>query len=265
MPGDDGTYVWANADELAERQRLESLEAWFDPLTQRHLEAIDIGVGWRCLEVSAGGGSIARWLAQRVGPSGSVVATDVDVRFLTELPATVEVRRHDVLSDALESEEFDVVHCRALLANLSDPRSALARLAAAVAPGGWLVVEEADTGLLTFSGFPGADRATSVMQDIDHRWAERGMTNVFYGRHVPGLVYELELDGFDTRCTTAIATIGHPAYDVAKLSWVLARQAAAAIGIDEDDLSCVDLAYEATTALMIAPAFFAAWGRRRTA
>ncbi len=103
MAGDDSTYVWANPDELADSRRLESLEGWFDPLTHRHLETIGIGVGWRCLEVGAGGGSIARWLAQRVGPSGSVVATDVDVRFLTGLPAMVEVRRHDVVSDALES------------------------------------------------------------------------------------------------------------------------------------------------------------------
>ena len=31
-----------------------------------------------CLEVGAGGGSIAHWLCQAVGPTGRVLATDID-------------------------------------------------------------------------------------------------------------------------------------------------------------------------------------------
>jgi ubiquinone/menaquinone biosynthesis C-methylase UbiE len=49
--------------------------------------------GWRCLEVGAGRGSMAVWLAQRVGPSGHVVATDVDVGFPTRFALLGEMRR----------------------------------------------------------------------------------------------------------------------------------------------------------------------------
>ena len=41
--------------------------------------------GWRCLEIGAGRGSMATWLAERVGPAGQVVATDIDTRYLERL------------------------------------------------------------------------------------------------------------------------------------------------------------------------------------
>jgi predicted O-methyltransferase YrrM len=67
-----------------ERERLASLEALFDPGTVRVLGGLGVGPGWRCLEVGAGGGSVAAWLGERVRPSGRVLATDL-VRFRTIL------------------------------------------------------------------------------------------------------------------------------------------------------------------------------------
>ena len=61
---DEHRYMRAEADEQVERERLRNLEAWLDPITARHLEATGVAVGWRCLEVGAGGGSIAA-LARR--------------------------------------------------------------------------------------------------------------------------------------------------------------------------------------------------------
>ena len=65
-----------------ERQRLVLLEEAHDPVTIRQLEAVEVGKGWRCAEVGAGAGSIARWLAERVGATGRVIALDLDTRFL---------------------------------------------------------------------------------------------------------------------------------------------------------------------------------------
>src|ERR687887_1034052 len=65
-----------------EPQRLQLLEEHADPTSVRRLEATGVDEGWRCLEVGAGRGSIARWLAQRVGPSGHVVALDLDTTLL---------------------------------------------------------------------------------------------------------------------------------------------------------------------------------------
>lgn len=64
------TYLDTHADAGRERRRLRNLEAWQDPATARRLHAIGVGPGWRCLDVGAGGGSIARRLADQVGRSG---------------------------------------------------------------------------------------------------------------------------------------------------------------------------------------------------
>ena len=141
-----------------------------DPITARHVQDTGLGAGWRCLEVGAGGGSIARWLGEQVGVTGSVVATDLDVHRLTDLPSNVKARRHDILADDLERGAYDLVHGRAVLQHLSDPEAGLTRMANAVAPGGWLVIEENDLGLFTMSGPPQAARATAVMHDLTSRW-----------------------------------------------------------------------------------------------
>src|SRR3712207_8426843 len=87
------------------RRRLSALEAAFDPGTIARLEARGVGEGWRCLEVGAGGGSIADWLCRRVGSTGHVLATDLDVRFVEQLGhANLEVRRHDIRFDPLPED-----------------------------------------------------------------------------------------------------------------------------------------------------------------
>ena len=74
-----------------------------------------------------------------------MVATDADPRFLGGTAAAgLEVRCHDILADPLEPGHYDLVHCRALLCHLADPRQAVRAMAAAVQPGGWLLIEDAD-------------------------------------------------------------------------------------------------------------------------
>ena len=80
-----------------ERERLRLMGAVRDPHTIRHLEQIRVGHGWSCIDVGAGGGSIARWLGARVGPTGRVVATDLDTTALDRaVPSNVEVVRHNI-------------------------------------------------------------------------------------------------------------------------------------------------------------------------
>src|SRR5438477_229199 len=91
----------------------------------------------------AGGGSIALWLAEQVGPSGSVLATDIDTRFLEGLARpNLAIRRHDIATDALPEAAFDLVHARFVLVHVPQRDTALQRMVRALKPGGWLVVEE---------------------------------------------------------------------------------------------------------------------------
>lgn len=143
---DPQDYAFANA-RAQQEARLSALEELLDTGTQRHLAALEVASGWQCLEVGAGGGSIARWLCERVGPTGHVIATDLDPRFVAAAlrqHANSTVQRHDVLADELPASTFDLIHARLLLAWLADPQRALSRLVAALKPGGWLLAEEMD-------------------------------------------------------------------------------------------------------------------------
>jgi SAM-dependent methyltransferase len=123
--------------------RLASLEALYDGVTRRHLDRIGIGPDWRCLEVGAGGGSIAHFMSDRVGPQGRVVATDINTdRMAPSLAANVDVRRHDIGVDPLPEGVFDVVHARAVLTFVPARRSAFGRMVTALKPHGWLLIEE---------------------------------------------------------------------------------------------------------------------------
>ncbi|HKF37557.1 MAG TPA: hypothetical protein VKB35_11710, partial [Ktedonobacteraceae bacterium] len=94
-------YIFDNAAQRQANQRFSSLETLYDLWTISHLERTGVGPGWHCWEVGAGGGSIAAWLAQRCGPGGYVLVTDIDERFLVESAALhqpmIEIQRHDIV------------------------------------------------------------------------------------------------------------------------------------------------------------------------
>lgn len=128
--------------------RFSGLDAGLDENTQAHLSALGIAAGWRCLEVGAGSGSIARWMAERVGAHGYVLATDIDTRWIQGNGLSqLEVQRHDVIADPLAQGEFDLVHARLVLSWLPTRDAVVSRLVAALRPGGWLVVEDFDSVL----------------------------------------------------------------------------------------------------------------------
>src|SRR5437660_10611052 len=138
-------YLLDNAGREAPA-RFGALSAMFDTGTIRHLEERGVARGWQCWEVGGGGGSIATWLARRVGLAGRVLATDIDPRFLETLKVpNLAVRRHDIGSDPLAEETFDLIHARLVLVHLPQWRKVLQRLISVLKPGGWLLDEEFDS------------------------------------------------------------------------------------------------------------------------
>jgi SAM-dependent methyltransferase len=128
-----------------EPYRLALLEHHADPTSARRLAAAGLRPGWRCLEVGAGRGSVARWLATQAEPAGSVVALDLDTSLLTHLDEpNVDVRCGDVLEIDLPECSFDLIHTRLVLMHIPERRRAIERMVSLLAPGGALVVEELD-------------------------------------------------------------------------------------------------------------------------
>jgi SAM-dependent methyltransferase len=152
------SYLFSHEDKT-ERERLAAIESGLDPFTIDCLQKIGVAEGWRCLEIGAGAGSIATWLCGRVGPSGMVVATDLQTKFLEAIDSSnLEVRKHDISKDELETDAFDFVSARKVLEHLPDPSAALRRMAAALRPGGSLLVEDTDLASFMRVSFPHRER-----------------------------------------------------------------------------------------------------------
>ena len=128
-----------------ERRRLALMSKLLDPMERAHLERLGVSKGWRCLELGSGNGSVARILAEMVGPTGHVVASDIDIGYMADLEAgNLEVRRIDVLSDPIEAAAYDFVVARALLHHLPGHQAAIERMIGAVKHGGVFLSIEPD-------------------------------------------------------------------------------------------------------------------------
>jgi SAM-dependent methyltransferase len=141
----DSSYLLDNAGRETPA-RFNALDSLFDPGSIRHFENCGVDIGWQCLEIGGGGGSIASWLAARVGGTGRVVATDIDPRFLKALNhPLVEVWQHNIVSDPLPEAAFDLVYARLVLIHVPQREEVLQRMISALKPGGWLLSEEFDS------------------------------------------------------------------------------------------------------------------------
>jgi SAM-dependent methyltransferase len=273
MPAAEGAtsaearYFAANSDFAAELDRLRLIEAAYDPWTIRHLNRLGVAPGWHCLEVGAGAGSVARWLADRVGPTGRVVATDADPRFLDTLAAgTVEVCRHDVTVDELERDTFDFIHCRFLLMHLDDPEAALRRMAAALRPGGWLLVEETDNDVIAAADdhHPLAGPFSAVWGGTVRFLEEAGIMHMTLGRSVPAMMASAGLVDVADEGVTRLVRGGEPLARILRESWVLFEHRLAAGGVASDDeLAAVRRAYDDPTFAFRNCLMVSSSGRRR--
>jgi SAM-dependent methyltransferase len=177
-------YTFENSGTQA-ATRFSALVDIFDPGTIRHLTEIGVGSGWHCMEIGAGGGSIATWLCDRVGGNGQVLATDIDTRFLEALNrSNLEVSRHDIASDPLPQARFDLVHFRLVLGHLPNRDEVLGRLVTALRPGGWILAEEFDSWSLrpdrSINDAETSLKAFSAMQAVLRRHGFDG----YYGRRL---------------------------------------------------------------------------------
>ncbi|MFG1608833.1 class I SAM-dependent methyltransferase [Actinoplanes sp. NPDC049265] len=126
-------YAFDNTSTVAGEHH-RALTELLDAESQAHIEQLIDPAGRRCLEVAAGGGSIAAWLA---GRGADVVATDI-----APLPVPgLTIREHDIVTGE-PLGPFDLVHARLLLNHLPRRAEALRNMVAALAPGGVLLTED---------------------------------------------------------------------------------------------------------------------------
>jgi SAM-dependent methyltransferase len=241
-----------------ERRRLELLEERLDPITVRRIERLRLAPGARCLEVGGGRGSVARWLCRHVGPAGQVTATDLDTGFLAEISLpNLRVLRHDVRTEDFGAGSFDLIHARAVLMHIADRMPVMARMASWLAPGGWLLVEEADFGM--WQG------------DYDPLWAAHPRAHheaypngsLSRGRAMLRQIHQLGLEAIGADAELDIIQPGTPLAEFYRLSIAATAEPTARAGV----LTPAEVA--AQMARLSEPDFLAcgfahigAWGRR---
>ena len=134
---------WETAAEAWHRWG-PTLRRWLGPATERMLDLAGVASGSRVLDVAAGAGDQTLQAAARVGPGGSVLATDLSAAILGFAAseargagyANVATRAMDGEHLDLPDASFDVVMSRVGLIYFPDQQQALREMRRVLVPGG---------------------------------------------------------------------------------------------------------------------------------
>ena len=263
-------YIFENAAEAETAERFATLDTLYNFRTFRFLETAGIGPGWHCLEVGGGSGSVAAWMAERVGPSGSVLVTDIDPRFMEgsayRKPAHLELRRHDIGTDPLPEQAFDLIHARLVLLHVPQRQQALDKLIAALKPRGWLVIEDFDGRIV--------DRAAAMVDALEaERFRKMGRTfrrlledrgfEADWARRLYAHLKAAGLSEVGMEGHLAVRDGGSPGASLDAANFAQVRKEAVAKGLITDaEVDAVLARLDAPDFAVFSPVMFTAWGRR---
>jgi SAM-dependent methyltransferase len=199
-----------------ELPRLTALADMYDDHTFRCLSTLGVSPGWRCLDVGTGPGQVARWLAEAVGPKGTVTALDRSTRLLETFtnPPNLE----PLEADALQADpgRYDLVHCRTMLMHTPQRTDLLARMASWVRPGGWLMVGD-DVDFATHSSpHPPLRQTFAAMRRLLNTAIG---TDFHFARDYPGRLRDLGLKGIREKATTPTLRAGTAPNDFWLRTW----------------------------------------------
>ncbi|HXV14370.1 MAG TPA: methyltransferase domain-containing protein [Candidatus Krumholzibacteria bacterium] len=144
-------------------------------------ERAGVKPGATVLDVGAGPGFATLDLAQLVTPSGRIIAIDESERFLRHLAerarvlglSHVETRAQDVQALDVPAASVDVAYARWVLCFTPNPEDVVARVAAALKPGGAFAVQDyINWGALSVS--PRSDAFLRVMPAVGKSWRDHG-------------------------------------------------------------------------------------------
>jgi ubiquinone/menaquinone biosynthesis C-methylase UbiE len=246
-----------------ERDRLDSLTSLYADRTLSLCERLGLAAGWHCLDAGAGTGSLAVALAERVGPAGSVTALDFDTRFLAPLASErLIVVESDLADGSLPADRFDLVHARLVLEHLPARDRVLASLAAAVRPGGWLLIEDFDWSTAMVVDPPNAlhERITRACLTLFSAHAY----DPHYGRRLPRRLAAAGLVEVGTHAESvqvrADRELGVPQWEL--LVDQLAPGLLAQGLVDEADLNGFHALWHDGESVCFAPLLVSSWARK---
>lgn len=136
---------------IAGRERLRLLSDVMGTRTRALLGEVQFPPGSICLDVGCGGGDVTFDLSRITGPTGRVLAVDID-------EVKLEIARKEASQQGISNatfelhdlnswepaEEFDVVYARFILTHLASPASLVKLMRRHIRPGGVMIVEDID-------------------------------------------------------------------------------------------------------------------------
>ena len=204
------SYDYILGDSPTESERLRNQAKLWDPVSHALFDRLALTPGMRVLEVGPGQGSLHLELRRRVrGPVDAVERSSVFAPHVVELCkrdrwAAGRMWQCNLLDAPLPRGHYDVIFARWVFMFLPDPAAHLAKLVAALRPGGVIALQEYHRATLAmvpplrdWVGFCSADRRFFATQGGD----------VSVGSRLPTLYREAGLDLIATHPTLQV---GHP-------------------------------------------------------
>jgi SAM-dependent methyltransferase len=208
---------------------------------------------------------VPTWLAERVGASGRVLATDIDTSWMPGPEGrSYDVLRHDVGTEPLPDNGFDLIHARLVLVHVPTRDEVVRRLVAALRPGGWLLLEDADPALQPLlcpdeSG-PEQELANRLRHGFRTLLAQRG-AELAYGRTLPRVLRSAGLDEVLADAYFPITSPACTALEIATVEQIRERLVTGGIASDEEIDEHLANVRRGDLDLATAP-LISAWGRR---
>jgi SAM-dependent methyltransferase len=266
--------VYTLGTNPAERERLRQQSRDLAAHTLALLEHADVSPGARVLELGCGPSGSIEVLAQRVGPTGSLTAVDIDqthIALARDLACdrgltNVEVLHGDARRTGLPSASFDLVHARLLLVNIPGPEDVVAEMVRLVKPGGWVLVDEAD-GAVSMCYPP--HRAWDRLNEIFRAAYRSDGADLSIGRKVSHLLHHAGMVEIGTEARVDVYPAGHsrrtllPDLVASMQAKIIQRGVADAAELQ--DLDRQVRRHLANPDTMAVPClYFLAWGRKPT-
>ncbi len=133
-----------------ELERLRFQHKVWGPVTNKFFDRLKIQRGWKCLDVGAGPGFVAKDLRERVGETGEVTALEPSALYLdwfkkeTERKGWNNIKFIQGKAEEVDFPQkyFDVIFSRWVIAFVPDAEKFLDQLIAALRPGGIIALQD---------------------------------------------------------------------------------------------------------------------------
>jgi SAM-dependent methyltransferase len=266
------TKAYALGASDSERARLLQQGELFRTEAEALIDRIGVAPGWRTIDIGCGPLGVLDILADRVGPSATVLGLDNEPRML-ELATvtraernltTVDLVNADAANTGLASESFDLVHERLVVLNLPSPGDVVAEMVRLARPGGYVVLQDLDgVSWLCHPPHLAWDRLISAFWA---GWRDAGL-RPDTGRRLPDMLREAGLVDVHVDAHLNVLRPGDPQHKVLLDLTGAFRERILAIGaLTEAELDdCIEeLAahLERPDSLTLYPTLFQAWGRK---